>query len=116
MEIAHRSMEAAHGSTTIVTAVASTVVTTVVATTVVTTSTAVSIAIGTMTHGMPPRARRAGYALHKLRELSFASKKGYEAANSLTGKLIKGVNNDKVIHNRSAFITTGVKHACSNIG
>ena len=40
-------------------------------------------------------------ALHKLRELSFASKKGYEAANSLTVKPAKIQNDDVTIWNPS---------------
>ena len=49
--------------------------------------------------------------LVKLQRLSWDSVLGYQPANMLIGKLLKAVNDDTPIGNRSAFIETGVKHA-----
>ena len=50
-------------------------------------------------------------AIGQLRELAEAGYDGYRQANMLIGKLLKAVNDDTAIGNRSAFIVTGVRNA-----
>ena len=55
-------------------------------------------------------------AIQKLLRLSRASIAGYEEADSLIGKLIKSVNDQRGVVNKSAYISGGVENAWQNIG
>ena len=50
-------------------------------------------------------------AIMQLRELAEEGIAGYRQANRLIGKLLKAVNDDTAIVNRSAYIETGVRNA-----
>ena len=50
-------------------------------------------------------------SLRDLEGLACHSKLGYQHANMLIGKLIKAVNDDTKIKNRSAYLSTGVRNA-----
>ena len=52
-----------------------------------------------------------GAGISRLRELAESGVVGYREANRLIGKLLKAVNDDTAIGNRSAFIMSGVKNA-----